>query len=53
MTVHISFYSDMSELQQRDTELLLVIKFRLRKENMKRHTSIFLTTRVIAWRPGD
>jgi hypothetical protein len=46
MTVHISFYSDMLDLQQRDTELLLFIKFRFRKENMCRHTSIFLTTRV-------
>ena len=31
MTVHVTFYSDMLELQQRGTELLLVIKFRLRK----------------------
>jgi len=42
MTVHITLYSDMLELQQRGTKLLLVIKFRLREENMKSHTSFFL-----------
>jgi len=53
MTVYISFYSGMLELQQRGTELLLVIKFRLRKENMKWHTSIFLKTSVIVWKCGE
>jgi hypothetical protein len=34
MTVHISFFSDMLEQQLKDTQLLLVIKFRPRKRKV-------------------